>query len=77
MATKLEDIEKQAQNFSLQERAALIECLVNNLDELDEKEYERLWVEEAKMRYREYKAGRISSRSSEDVFQDARAKLKA
>ena len=77
MATKIEEFEKQAQHLSLEEKAALIGRLISGLDELDEKECERLWLEEARRRYREYKAGRISSRSSEEVFQDARAKLKA
>lgn len=77
MAATLEEFEKQAQQLSLQERSALIDHLIRSLDELDEKECNRLWLEEAKRRYHEYKAGTISSRSAEEVFQDVRAKLRA
>jgi len=77
MATRLEEFEKQAQQLSLQERSALIDHLISSLDDLEEKECERLWLEEAKRRYQEYKAGKVSSRSADQVLQDARAKLRA
>ena len=76
MTTKLTDVEKQAQQLSLQERSALIDHLISSLDELGEKGCDRLWFEEAKRRYQAYTTGTISSRSSEEVFQEARARLK-
>ena len=77
MTTRLTDVEKQAQQLSLQERSTLIDHLISSLDELDEKECDRLWFEEAKRRYQAYKAGVISSRPSEEVFKEAQARLKA
>ena len=76
MATRLEEFAQQAQHLSLQERSALIDQLISSLDEFDEKDCERLWLDEAMRRYHEYKAGTMSSRPAGEVFQDARAQLK-
>ena len=75
MSNRLEEIEKQAASLTLQEKSALIEHLVSNLDELDEQECERLWLEEATRRYREYKAGKMPYRSAAEAFQSVRDKL--
>jgi len=64
-------IKKQAMKLSPSERALLAQHLIKSLEELDKIENERLWVEEAERRYREYKKGRVSSRSSKEVFRDA------
>lgn len=77
MAPSLSEVEKQARQLPLQERAALIDHLISSLDELDEKECERLWLDEAKRRYQAYQAGTISSRTSGEVFKDVRTKLEA
>ena len=55
--------------------AALAETLLASLDEIDDIENERLWVEEAERRYREYKLGNMSSRPAEDVLRDVRARI--
>ena len=77
MAITLEEFEKQARQLSLQEKASLIENLISSLDDVDEAECERLWIEEAKRRYKEYKAGNISSSPANDAFRNTRAKLRA
>ena len=75
MPANLEECELQARQLPLKDRSILIDHLIGSLDELDEAECERLWLEEAERRYREYKAGNITSRSAKDVFRDARTKL--
>ena len=75
MATELEQCEQYAKKLPLQERALLIKRLIEGLDELDEHNLERLWVQEAARRFKEFKAGNIEARSAEDVFRDARTKL--
>nr|VFJ57436.1 MAG: putative addiction module component, TIGR02574 family [Candidatus Kentron sp. FM]VFJ76067.1 MAG: putative addiction module component, TIGR02574 family [Candidatus Kentron sp. FM]VFK21445.1 MAG: putative addiction module component, TIGR02574 family [Candidatus Kentron sp. FM] len=75
MMTTLDECEQKARRLPLSERALLIEYLVATLDDLDEKECERLWVAEAERRYIEYRQGTITARPADDVFQDARAKL--
>ncbi|MBM4049754.1 MAG: addiction module protein [Planctomycetes bacterium] len=76
MATNPEKVEAQALKLPLRERAALAEHLIASLDDLDDTEIERLWVEEAERRYREYKKGRISARPAEDVFRDAYRRIR-
>ncbi len=75
MPTKLEQCEQQAKKLPLQDRAALIKRLIEGLDELEEQDLERLWVNEASRRFQEFKAGNIQARSSEDVFREARVRL--
>jgi len=76
MITDLEKCEQQAKRLPLQERAVLIRRLIEGLDELDELELERLWLEEASRRFQEYKAGNIAARSGTEVFCAVREKLK-
>ena len=71
MKTLLGEVKKQAMKLPPSERALLAQHLIKSLEEFDEIENERLWVEEAELRYQEYKKGRIPSRSSKEVFKDA------
>jgi len=75
MATELEQCEEYAKKLPLQERALLIKRLIEGLDELDEQNLERLWVQEAARRFKEFKAGNIKAQSAENVFRNVRTKL--
>ncbi len=75
MATEFEQCERQAMKLPLRERALLIKRLIEGLDELDEQNLERLWVQEAARRFKEFEVGNIRARPAEDVFRDARTKL--
>jgi len=57
-------------------RAILAQRLLTSLDELDEQENERIWLEEAGQRYQGYLNGLISSRDAFDVLADVRSRLK-
>ena len=63
MASQLEICESQAFKLEPKERALLAEHLIASLDNLDDSETERLWVEEAERRYRKYKKGELPARS--------------
>lgn len=76
MDTRLEEFEKQARQFSLRERSVLVDRLINSLEDVDEKECERLWLEEAHRRYEGYKAGTLASCSAEDALQRVRDQLR-
>jgi putative addiction module component (TIGR02574 family) len=52
---------KNAMNLSIQDRAALAEKLLASLEQLSEKEAERLWADEAQRRLTEYRAGRSNA----------------
>jgi Putative addiction module component len=47
MPTALEKCQQQAKHLPLKERAMLIKSLIDELDELDEKDLEQLWIKEA------------------------------
>lgn len=72
MAINFQECEAQALRLPARERAMLAEHLIKSLDELDDAEIERLWVEEADRRYQAFKRGEISARSAEDVMREAR-----
>ncbi len=76
MASKLKEIEENALQLSLPDRAQLAEHLIHSLDEEEDPEAERLWIEEAERRYREYKEGKVEGIPAELVFKKARLKLK-
>jgi len=76
MASKLKEIEENALRLPPSDRAQLAEHLIHSLDEEEDPEAERLWIEEAERRYREYKEGRIKGKPAESVFKEARSKLK-
>ncbi|SEA64932.1 putative addiction module component, TIGR02574 family [Desulfuromusa kysingii] len=76
MLTELMKCEQQAKKMPLQERALLIRHLIEGLDDLDEQNLQHLWMQEASRRFQEFKDGKITARSSRDVFREVRKKIK-
>jgi len=76
MSPRLKELEREVLTLPTADRAALAERLISSLDETDEAENEQLWVAEADRRHHAYKAGKIPSRSADEVLRDARARLK-
>ena len=76
MPMKIKEIEKEALRLSPHERALLVEHLIGSLEPDDDPDAERSWIDEAERRYQEYKAGRVKTIPAEQVFKNARAKLK-
>jgi putative addiction module component (TIGR02574 family) len=75
MAIDRKRFEKEAMQLPPKERARLAEHLIASLDQTDDTETERLWLEEAERRYNGYKAGHISTRPAKDVLRDVRKSL--
>ncbi|MCL4456546.1 MAG: addiction module protein [Nitrospirae bacterium] len=75
MLSKIKEIEEEALQLAPSERALLAEHLINSLDDMEDPEAERLWIEEAERRYLAYKEGKIKTKRAELVFQDVRLKL--
>lgn len=76
MAPEFADLEARALQLSAKERALLAERLIASIETPDDAEVERLWVDEALRRSKEYTAGLVSARPAEDVLRDARAAIK-
>ena len=75
MPLSVKEIEGEALQLSPHERAQLAEHLIHSLNEEEDPDAERLWIEEAERRYREYKEGRVKAKPAEAVFKEARSKL--
>lgn len=73
---KLLDLEVEALKLPVSERARLAEVLLNSLDALSEDEHRRQWTDEAVRRDAELDADPSRGRPAEDVFRDARARLR-
>ena len=72
----LAEIVRTALSLNADERAALAEKLLASLDDLDEKESERLWAEEAMVRLEEYRGGRAGVADALDVAKKAEKLLR-
>ena len=68
----IEDVFKNALALSLDERARLAERLLQSLDDVSEEEAERLWLDEAEHRIRDYRAGKTEAIPGEQVLEEAR-----
>ncbi|TFG19673.1 MAG: hypothetical protein EU530_05615 [Promethearchaeota archaeon] len=77
MTSNIDEIEKKALKLSVQERAMLIRQLIESLDEGDEDlNAEKMWFDEAKKRYCQYKDGKTLEKEASEVFKDAKASLR-
>jgi hypothetical protein len=72
---KPEEIEAAALKLDPKGRARLAGRLLDSLEGLSPDESARIWAEEAQRRSEALDAGTLSSRSAEEVFRDARARL--
>ncbi|MGK4002198.1 addiction module protein [Sorangium sp. So ce1036] len=72
----LPELEAEPLKLPAAERAHLAEALLEGLDELSEEEHRRLWTEEATRRDADLDADPSRGRPAEDVFRDARARLR-
>ena len=70
-----EDLEAAAQRLDPKGRARLAGRLLDSLDSLSSEENDRIWAEEAQRRENALESGELSSRSADDVFRDARARI--
>jgi len=76
MADKQEELEAAVLQLPETGRARLARILLLSLGEPPEDETERIWAEEADRRYQEIQRGEVVVQDSDDVFQEARARLR-
>jgi hypothetical protein len=72
----IDKLEAEALKLEPTNRARLAEKLLASLEDLSEEENACLWAEEAARRDAEWERTTAMGRSAEDVFRDARARLK-
>ncbi len=71
METKLDEVITAALQLGIEERAELADRLLLSLDEPSEAEVERLWLEEAERRLKEFRSGKVRSIPADEVFRRA------
>ena len=76
MTSKASSLEEQARDLSPAERARLALKLIESLDPGDDEDAEKLWLDEAERRLKEYEAGNTVARPAHDVISEIRRKLK-
>jgi putative addiction module component (TIGR02574 family) len=76
VARDILEIQKELDELSSKEKAALARSLIDSLDESLEEDVEQLWLDEAKRRFEAYRRGEIPSRPAAEVFAKVRAQLR-
>ena len=76
MAKTVEDIENEIRSLSTDDRMHLLRDLIADLDGPMDKDVEKAWLDEAERRYKELKEGEVELIPAEEVFSQARARLK-
>ena len=70
------NIEKKVLELNVKSRAKLANKLLSSLEELSEKEIEKLWAEESLRRNEEISSGKIKLKPVEEVITSSRKRLK-
>jgi len=76
MAKTIEDIENEIRSLSTDDRMHLLRDLIADLDGSMDEDVEKAWLEEAERRYKQLKEGKVELIPAEEVFAQARARLK-
>jgi putative addiction module component (TIGR02574 family) len=76
MSKSVAELEQEARNLPLQERALLAHHFIASLDPGEEVDAEAVWLDEAERRYQAYQQGQLAAKPAEQVFREAKARLK-
>jgi hypothetical protein len=72
----IDELETEALKLAPAARARLAEKLLESLETLSDEENTRLWAEEARRRDEAWDASGSAGHAADDVFREARARLK-
>lgn len=72
MAVSLKDVEQQARTLAAEERAKLVEALLESLQAPPLREIEEAWAKEIEHRVAAYERGETQTYAVEEVFAEAR-----
>lgn len=76
MASTIEDLEAAVLRLPETGRARLAKILLFSLGEAAEEGVQQAWLEEAQHRFEEIQRGDVEAQDSDDVFREARARLR-
>ena len=77
MSALFNEVQKQAQQLTVQEKAALAHLLIEELDSFsDADNVEQLWIAESQRRYEAYLRGELKTIAGDEAMANARNRLK-
>jgi bifunctional DNase/RNase len=76
MSPLFDEVQKQAQMLTAQEKAALTHQLIEDLDASLDANVEQLWIAESQRRYQAYLRGELQSVPGDEAMGNARNRLK-
>ena len=75
MSALFDEIQKQAQLLTPQEKAALAHLLIEELDSTSDADVEKVWIAESERRYEAYVQGEVKSLPGDEVMARAKRRL--
>lgn len=75
MSSLLDDVQKQAQMLTLQEKAALAHMLITEIDSSGDGDIEQMWIAESQRRYQAYLKGEVEAVPGDEALSRARNRL--
>ncbi len=76
MPRSLAELEQEAGRLSEKDRALLAHHLIASIDPGEDVDAESAWLEEAERRYQVFRQGKLAAKPADQVFRDAKARLK-
>jgi putative addiction module component (TIGR02574 family) len=76
MAKRKDELEVEVLELPVEDRADLARRLIESLEEPAAGDFEAEWIEEAERRYAAYRQGQTIARHGQEVFREAKARLK-
>lgn len=76
MSVKFEQLSKEICDLTPHQKAQLARMLIEDLDENNEVDVEKIWIKESQKRYAAYRAGQIESVDGDVAIKEIRDSLK-
>ena len=77
MSALFDEVQRQAQQLTVQEKAALAHLLIEELDSFsDADNVEQLWIAESQRRYEAYLRGELTTVAGDEAMANARNLIK-
>jgi putative addiction module component (TIGR02574 family) len=75
MSPLFDQVQKQAQSLTVQEKAALAHLLIEELDSASEADVEQVWMAESRRRYEAYLRGELQPVPGDEAMARARRRI--
>lgn len=76
MSPLFDEVQKQAQLLTAQEKAALAHLLIEDLDSSADADVQQAWIAESKRRYEAHLRGELQAVPGDEAMANARNRLK-